>query len=85
MLAATVLFLLLSPGLLLTLPPVGGKIFMSCRTSVVAVIVHAFVFAFLLSNIQSIPVLNSLEGFQANNAMKMEASKPPMVNKNANM
>ncbi len=93
MLAATVLFILLSPGLLLTLPPVGNKIFMSCKTSVLAVVVHAFVFAFLLSNIQSIPVLNTLEGFQAPNVMKMnmntsgnaEANKPPMVNKNGNM
>ncbi len=66
MLGAVALFILLSPGLLLTLPPVGKKVFMSCKTSTVAVLVHAAVFAFLLANINSIPVLNQLEGFQTN-------------------
>lgn len=64
MLAAVVLFILLSPGVLLTLPPIGGKIFMSGKTSLLAVAVHAVVFYVLLSNIRSIPVLNTLEGFQ---------------------
>ena len=43
------LFILLSPGLLLTLPAEGKKIWMSGRTSVLAVLVHALVFAVLLS------------------------------------
>jgi Protein of unknown function (DUF3339) len=43
-LATVLLFILLSPGLLLTLPPVGKKVFMSGKTSVVAVLVHAAVF-----------------------------------------
>lgn len=68
MLGATLLFVLLSPGLLLTLPPVGKKVFMSCKTSVWAVLVHAVVFAVLLANIRSIPVLGQLEGFQATSA-----------------
>jgi hypothetical protein len=38
------LFALLSPGFLLTLPPVGGKVFMSGKTSLIAVLVHAVVF-----------------------------------------
>jgi hypothetical protein len=65
MLGATLLFILLSPGLLLTLPPVGKKVLMSCKTSTIAVLVHAVVFAVLLANIRSIPVLGQLEGFQA--------------------
>ena len=64
MLAEVVLFILLSPGLLLTLPPVGKKIFMSCQTSVAAVFVHALVFAFALMYLPYIPFLNQLEGFQ---------------------
>jgi len=64
MLAEVVLFILLSPGLLLTLPPVGKKIFMSCQTSTVAVLVHALVFAFALYYLPYIPVLNRLDGFQ---------------------
>jgi len=41
----TVLFVLLSPGMLLTLPPSSGGVFMSGQTSVTAVLVHALVFA----------------------------------------
>jgi hypothetical protein len=65
MLAEVVLFVLLSPGLLLTLPPVGKKIFMSCQTSTAAVFVHALVFAIALAYLPYIPILNQLEGFQA--------------------
>lgn len=43
-----VLFILLSPGVLLTLPPVGKKVFMSGQTSVLAVVVHAVVFIVVL-------------------------------------
>ena len=64
MLAEVVLFVLLSPGLLLTLPPVGKKIFMSCQTSTAAVFVHALVFAVALAYLPYIPVLNRLDGFQ---------------------
>ena len=64
MLAEVVLFILLSPGLLLTLPPVGKKIFMSCQTSTVAVLVHAVVFYLALVYLPYIPILNRLDGFQ---------------------
>lgn len=42
------LFILLSPGLLLTLPAKGKKIWMSGQTSVLAVLTHAFIFAAIL-------------------------------------
>jgi hypothetical protein len=42
------LFVLLSPGLLLTLPPVGKKVFMSGQTSTLAILVHALVFTLVL-------------------------------------
>lgn len=64
LLGATLLFVLLSPGVLLTLPPVGGKIFMSGKTSLLAVAVHAVVFYVLLSMRRQIPVINVIfEGF----------------------
>jgi hypothetical protein len=63
LLAATLLFVLLSPGILLTLPPVGSKIFMSGKTSLIAVLVHAVVFYVLLCYRSSIPILNMVEGF----------------------
>ncbi len=70
LLGATLLFVLLSPGVLLTLPPVGGKIWMSGKTSLIAVLVHAVVFYVLLSMRRSIPVINVIfEGFQAEGEM----------------
>ena len=39
-----VLFFVLSPGVLLTLPPGSKGIFMSCQTSILAAAVHAIVF-----------------------------------------
>lgn len=77
---ATVLFVLLSPGVLLTLPPVGSRIFMSGKTSLLAVLVHAVVFYLLLANHRSIPVLNVIfEGFEAQG----EEGKPMGVKREA--
>ena len=64
LLTATILFILLSPGLLLTLPPVGGKVWMSGKMSLISVFVHAVVFFVLLAYRRSIPLLNRVEGFQ---------------------
>jgi len=73
---ATVLFVLLSPGVLLTLPPVGSRIFMSGKTSLIAVLVHAVVFYFLLSFRRQIPVINVIfEGFENDMDVPMEEKK----------
>lgn len=45
LLVTTSLFLALSPGLLLTLPPGSGGIFRSGQTSIPAAVTHAVVFA----------------------------------------
>ena len=58
MLTEVALFAALSPGLLLTLPPVGNKVFMSGKTSVPAVFAHAVVFAIALYFLKPV-----LEGF----------------------
>jgi hypothetical protein len=42
---SAILFFVLSPGVLLTLPPGGKGVFMSGQTSVLAALVHAVVFA----------------------------------------
>jgi len=42
---SAILFFVLSPGVLLTLPPGGRGIIMSGQTSVLAALVHAVVFA----------------------------------------
>lgn len=49
LLATTSLFLLLSPGLLLTLPPGSKGVYMSGETSVESVMIHAIVFAVIFA------------------------------------
>ncbi len=61
-LVLAILFFVLSPGVLLTLPPVGKKIWMSGQTSITSVLVHAVVFVGILYLIQS--KTNIMEGFQ---------------------
>jgi hypothetical protein len=43
-LAATILFILLSPGLLITLPPDEGALFMSEDTNTLAVLLHGVIY-----------------------------------------
>lgn len=73
---ATILFVLLSPGMLLTLPPVGRSVWMSGKTSLLAVLVHAFVFYLLLSFRRQVPVVNMIfEGFEDAMETKKEDKK----------
>jgi len=60
-LAATILFILLSPGLFITLPPVGKEFFMSLKTSILAILTHAVLFYVLLYYF-----VDNSEGFQNN-------------------
>lgn len=48
-----ILFILLSPGVLLTLPPMSKGVFMSGQTSRMAVVVHAVVFAVVYSYLRA--------------------------------
>jgi hypothetical protein len=58
---ATLLFILLSPGFLLTLPPVGGKIFMSYKTSLFSIFTHALVFGIALVYFNNIEAFITLK------------------------
>ena len=49
LLVTTSLFLALSPGLLLTLPPGSGGVFRSGQTSIPAALTHAIVFAIMFA------------------------------------
>ena len=60
MLGLVLLFFLLSPGVLLTLPPAGRGVFMSGQTSILAALVHGFVFALVLSYRRQIPLLSDV-------------------------
>ena len=61
------LFILLSPGLLLTLPAEGKKVWMSGRTSVMAVLVHALIFAAVLMYLKKMEK-EEREGFASDKA-----------------
>ena len=69
---ATLLFVVLSPGVLLTLPPGSKGIFMSLQTSLLAVLVHAVVFYLALIFLPSY-----VEGFQAPPASTLKAQGIP--------
>ncbi len=56
------LFFVLSPGVLLTLPPVGKKIWMSGQTSCMAAFVHAIVFVGVLWLIREYHVVEMFAG-----------------------
>ena len=58
----TLLFIVLSPGLLLTIPALSRGLFMSRQTSVIAVLVHAVVFYLLAYLLRSYGYVY-LEGF----------------------
>lgn len=63
MLGLVLLFFILSPGVLLTLPPGGRGVLMSGQTSMIAALVHAFVFAFVVMYKRDIPVLREVVSF----------------------
>ena len=67
-----VLFIVLSPGVLLTLPPGRRGIFMSGQTSLIAVLVHAVVFYLALCYLKPIARRIFGEGFED------KAAAPPM-------
>ena len=52
MLFLPLLFIILSPGFLLTIPPVGKKVLMSGQTSIQSVLVHAVIFTAILYGIK---------------------------------
>jgi hypothetical protein len=77
-LTLAVLFFVLSPGVLLTLPPVGRKIFMSGKTSLVAAAVHAVVFWLVLKYLNSCGVFEGFQYLQFTNVNKpCDDTKPP--------
>ena len=52
-LVPVLLFILLSPGVLLTLPPLKKGVFMSNETCLTSVLVHALVFAGVYMGLRS--------------------------------
>ena len=66
---ATILFVLLSPGVLLTLPAGSKGVVMSGQTSMMAVLVHAVLFYFLVPFLAPMARRLGLEGFQGTPAV----------------
>ena len=64
LLLLAILFVLLSPGVLLTLPPLSRGVFMSGQTSFAAVLVHAVVFVIVYYYLKRY-LVTPLEAFEA--------------------
>ena len=77
LLVAGLLFFVLSPGVLLTIPPGSRGLFLSCQTSVLAALVHAVVFvvvAYLLTT--------AVEGFTSDAECAGQQDNVPCNNNN---
>jgi hypothetical protein len=70
-----VLFVVLSPGILLTIPPVGKKIWMSGQTSITSAFVHAILFVGIIYLIQQ-----NKEGFITDTNYGVHCSGPSDCN-----
>ena len=70
-----VLFFVLSPGVFLTLPPVGKKIWMSGQTSCAAAFVHAIVFVGVLWLIREYHVVEMFEDKKISKVMSWNKQK----------
>jgi len=79
-----ILFFLLSPGVLLTIPPVGGKLFMSGKTSLMAAAVHAVVFVLVYLLIKNCYGSLLAEGFQTTKLSTLPKGASCAVQKNRN-
>jgi hypothetical protein len=71
---AVLLFILLSPGFLLSIPAVGGKYIMTGKTSVTAVLVHAVVFGLALYLLKT---YYGIEGFAPKKALQAAKAVAP--------
>lgn len=72
----TVLFAILSPGLLLLVPSVF-KAILKNPLSFLAIVLNIALFYLALMNIKYIPYLNTLEGFQDTTGTSQEVATPP--------
>lgn len=76
LLVVVLLFILLSPGVLLTLPPCSKGIWMTRQTSAKAVALHTLVFLAALYAVKSYAYPRSVDPFQDKTTAK-GAAKPP--------
>jgi hypothetical protein len=80
----TLLFVVLSPGVLLSLPPLGKGILMSRQTSLLAVAVHAVVFALAFNYLRGSGMFEGFADAMGGTnacATDMDCSGNPMGNK----
>lgn len=73
LLVVVLLFILLSPGVLLTLPPGSKGIWMSRQTSFAAVVVHTIVFLGVLYAVKNHLYPSRVDAFQDKKGGKKEA------------
>jgi hypothetical protein len=72
LLVVVLLFILLSPGVLLTLPPGSKGVWMSRQTSFAAVVVHTLVFLAALYAVKNYVYPSRIDAFQDKKGYKKE-------------
>jgi hypothetical protein len=74
-----ILFFILSPGVLLTLPPTSKGFWMSRDTSIWAALFHGIVLAIVYRHIRKLPCMGIFERFQDATAAAAAAQPPPVA------
>ena len=82
MLVFVILFALLSPGFLLSIPAVGGKYLMTGKTSTTAVLVHALVFGIVLYILRKYYPTVLAEGFEGSPLVSAKAGANMGITRN---
>ena len=81
---AVLLFILLSPGFLLSIPAVGGKYLMTGKTSVTSVLVHAVVFGLALYLLKTYYGVEGFKQAPVVRGAKARFNQAPIMNRIAN-
>ncbi len=65
-----ILFIILSPGIFLTIPPIGKKWWMTGQTSIKSALLHAVIFGLILFLLNYYDII---EGFQKKDSSKSKS------------
>jgi hypothetical protein len=79
MLLLVILFIVLQPGLFITIPPIGKNIFMTGKKSWLSILVHAIIFVALATYLLGVNEGFQLEKFKENLTLKDGTVKPAIM------
>ena len=77
MIIIVILFILLSPGFLVSIPAIGGKYLLTGKTNTTAVLVHALIFGIILYFLRNYYPTVISEGFTSTKLTTGNFNAPP--------